>query len=87
MTILGTRLIPDIFWAGSEDEAGQRVCESVRKRKGERKDDGGKGGWWYTLQLYNWQRQRVEHTNCHMICWHTWNVVVPSPKLSWVGDQ
>ena len=46
MTILGTRLIPDIFWAGSEDEAGQRVCKSVRKRKGERKDDGGKGGWW-----------------------------------------
>ena len=43
MTILGTRLIPDIFWAGSEDEAG---CARVRKRKGERKDDGGKGGWW-----------------------------------------
>ena len=28
-----------------------RGCARVRKRKGERKDDGGKGGWWYTLQL------------------------------------
>ena len=33
-----------IFWAGSEDEAGQRVCESEEEKR--RKDDGGKGGWW-----------------------------------------